>query len=63
MGTRTSILVPLPGCDSTRNQPMHEPRSLAHADEAERAIGAHRLRIETDPIIGNGKPKLAALHC
>jgi hypothetical protein len=23
-----------------RKQPMHEPHSLAHADEAERAVGA-----------------------
>ena len=46
-----------------RKQPMHEPRPLAHADEAERAIGAHRFRIEADAVIGDGEPKLAALHC
>src|SRR5271165_2877310 len=41
---------------------MHEPRALAHADEAERAIAARRFRIETDAVIGDGEPKLAALH-
>ena len=43
--------------------PMHAARALAHADEAELAIGAHRLRIEPDAVIGYGEAKLAALHC
>jgi hypothetical protein len=45
-----------------RKQPMHETRSLAHANEAERAIDVHHLRVEADTVVGDGKPKLAALH-
>jgi hypothetical protein len=63
IGMRTSTLVPLPACDSTESSPCHEPRALAHADEDKRAIGAHPLRIEADAVIGDGEPKLAALHC
>ena len=37
--------------------PMDELYSFAHADEAERAVRVHRLRIEADAVIGNGKPK------
>ena len=46
-----------------RKQPMHEPHPLAHTDEAERAIGAHPLRIEADTVIGADEPKLAAFQC
>jgi len=42
---------------------MSEARPLGHADQAERATGAFRLRFKADAVIRDGKAKVAILHC
>ncbi len=43
--------------------PMSEARPLGHADQAERAIDAFRLRFKADAVIRDRKAKFAILHC
>ena len=37
---------------------MSETRPLSHADQAERSIGAHRLLVKADSVVGDGEAKI-----
>ena len=42
---------------------MNETRPLGHADQAERAVDAYRLRVKADAVICDDETKLAVIPC